>query len=319
MSTTFAPPTVPSAWGPPSPDADGDLGAPAETEGRTPSGPRHRGLLVAAVVALVALGIGAFVALGDSSGDAGVALPPAEAFDLAAAAQGTVDARTVEYDLTVTAGGLGSVTVSGAVDNETKLASVAADMSTLMGLDGSLPIDGQIELLVDGANGVVYLGADALGGLLPADSAWISIDLAVLAERSGVSLDDLRSEFVVDPAASAQALLDADNAVELGTEEIDGVTVLHYEVTVDLAAAIAATPQAAEQFDAELGELDAVLPETITYDVWVTEDNQLRRAAFDVTAADQTVSMVLDMTTTAEPLDLQVPADAFDVTSWLDW
>jgi hypothetical protein len=268
---------------------------------------------------LVALGVGGFVALGDSAGDAGVTLPPAEAFDLAAAAQGTVDARTVEYDLTVTAGGLGSVTVSGAVDNETKLAAVGADMSTLLGLDGSLPIDGEIQLLVDGTDGIVYLGADALGGLLPADSAWISIDLAVLAERSGVSLDDLRSEFVVDPAASAQALLDADNAVELGTEEIDGVTVRHYEVTVDLAAAIAAAPQAAEQFDAELDQLDALLPDTVTYDVWVTEDNQLRRAAFDLTVADQTVSMVLDMTTSSEPLDLQVPTDAFDVTSWLDW
>ena len=317
MSTTFAPPSTPPAWGPPSPtDGVAAVGMP---DAPAPSGRRRPALLVVAVVALVALGVGAFVALGDSSGDAGVTLPPAEAFDLAAAAQGTVDARTVDYDLTVTAGGLGSVTLSGALDNETKLATVAADMSTLLGLDGSLPIDGGIELLVDGANGVVYLGADALGGLLPADSAWISIDLAVLAERSGVALDDLRSEFVVDPAASAQALLDADNAVELGTEEIDGVTVRHYEVTVDLAAAIAAAPQAAEQFDAELGELDAVLPDTVIYDVWVTEDNQLRRASFDVTVADQTVSMVLDMTTSGEPLDLQVPADAFDVTSWLDW
>ena len=318
MSTTFAPPSAPPVWGPPSPTGDiPDIGSTPDLP--APSGRRRPALLVTAVVALVALGVGAFVALGDSSGDAGVTLPAAEAFDLAAAAQGTVDARTVEYDFTVSAGGLGTVTVSGALDNETKLATVAADMSTLLGLDGSLPIDGEIELLVDGANGVVYLGADALGGLLPAGSAWISIDLAVLAERSGVSLDDLRSEFVVDPAASAQALLDADNAVELGTEEIDGVTVRHYEVTVDLAAAIAAAPQAAEQFDAELGELDAVLPETVTYDVWVTEDNQLRRAAFDVTVADQTVSMVLDMTTSSEPLDLQVPADAFDVTSWLDW
>ncbi len=315
MSMTSTPPSTPPAWGPPSPTGDvPDIGGTPSLSGR-----RRPALLVTAVVALVALGVGAFVALGDSSGDAGVALPPAEAFDLAAAAQGTVDARTVEYDLTVTAGGLGSVTVSGALDNETKLATVAADMSTLLGPDGTAPIGGEIELLVDGANGLVYLGADALGGLLPTDSAWISIDLAVLAERSGVSLDDLRSEFVVDPAASAQALIDADNAVELGTEEIDGVTVRHYEVTVDLAAAIAAAPQAAEQFDAELGELDAVLPETVTYDVWVTEDNQLRRAAFDITVADQTVSMVLDMTTTGEPLDLQVPADAFDITSWLDW
>ncbi|MGA7758954.1 MAG: hypothetical protein WBL31_05080 [Ilumatobacteraceae bacterium] len=318
MSTTFAPPSAPPAWGPPSPTGDNtDIGSTPDLP--PSSGRRRPALLITAVVALIALGVGAFVALGDSSGDAGVTLPPAEAFDLAAAAQGTVDARTVEYDLTVTAGGLGGVTVSGALDNETKLATVSADMSTLLGLDGSLPIDGEIELLVDGANGVVYFGADALGGLLPADSAWISIDLAVLAERSGVSLDDLRSEFVVDPAASAQALLDADNAVELGTEEIDGVTVRHYEVTVDLAEAIAAAPQAAEQFDAELGELDAALPETVTYDVWVTEDNQLRRAAFDVTVADQTVSMVLDMTTSSEPLDLQVPADTFDVTSWLDW
>jgi hypothetical protein len=84
-------------------------------------------------------------------------------------------------------------------------------------------------------------------------------------------------------------------------------------VTVDVAAAIAASPQAGSK----LAGVD--LPDTVTYDVWVTSDNQLRRASFDVTVADQTVAMVLDMRPSDQPLDMQVPTDSFDITGLLDW
>ncbi len=86
--------------------------------------------------------------------------------------------------------------------------------------------------------------------------------------------------------------------VEVGNETIDGVDTVHYEVTVDVADAIAASPQAGSK----LGEVGVDLPDTVTYDVWVTSDNQLRRASFDVTVADQTVAMVLDMRPSDQPL-----------------
>ena len=306
MSTTFAPPTGPASWSPPEPAARAEGG-------------RRRGVLVAAIVAIMALAVGALVAT-TSFGDDGVTLPAVEPFSLAAAAQNIIDARSVEFDFTVSAGDLGDVTVVGAVDNETELMSVSADLSALLSLDAGMLTgegdgDASVELLFDAATGMVYISAEALRGLLPADSAWVSADLGVLAEKSGTSLEEMQKELFVDPAESARLLLDSDNVVEVGNEVIDGVDTVRYEVTVDIVAAIAASPQAGSKLD----EAGVDVPDTVTYDVWVTSDNELRRASFDVTVAGQTIAMVLDMRPSDQPLDMQVPADSFDITGLLDW
>ena len=282
-----------------------------------PTGGRRRGAAVVvtmlAVVAVVVVGIGALVAIG-SSRDGGVTLPAVEPFSLAAAAQNTVEARSVAFDLTVTAGDTGTLAVSGSIDNETKMVVVSTDLSGLLGLGDALPVgDGSLELLYDAAAGVIYLDAAAFGGLLPGDSAWVSADLGTLAEMSGRPLDEMQRELFVDPTDAARLLLDSDNVVELGNETIDGVATVHYQVTVDVAAAIAASPQAG----AELGAADVELPDTVTYDVWVTSDNGLRRVSFDLAVAGQSVAMVLDMQASDQPLDVEVPTDAFDITSWL--
>ena len=303
MSTTFAPPTGPASWSPPEPPHD----AVREARGR------RRGVVVVVVVAIVALAVGALVAVGSSDTE-GVTLP--EPFSLAAAAQNTIDARSVEFDLTVSAGDVGDVTVAGAVDNETRLVSVSADLSALLSLDTAMPI-GAVELLFDPATDVVYIAADALGGLLPGDSAWVSADLGVLAEKSGTTIDEMQSELFVDPAEWARVLLDSDNVVEIGSETIDGLDTIHYEVTVDVAAALAVSPQAGSRLDEF--ELGVDVPDTVTYDVWVTSDNQLRRASFDVTIGDQTVATALDIRPSDEPLDARVPTDSFDITGLLGW
>ena len=285
----------------------------------TPTEPdrRRAGLLTVAVVALFALAVGAFVAIGSSGEGDGVTLPAVEPYSLAAAAEGTIVARSVAFDLTVAAGDLGAVTVSGAVDNESQLMTISTDLSSLLGPgQPSMPsFGGEVEMLLDGATGTIYLGADALGGLLPTSAMWVAIDLGVLAEQSGQTLDEMRGELFVDPSESARLLLDADDIVEVGAEVIDGVDTVHYQATVDLASAVAASPQAGTQLDAA----GVDLPDSVVYDVWVTADNQLRRASFDVEVAGQQVSMVLDMTTSNEPLDAQVPAesDVFDITGFL--
>ncbi len=295
-----------------------------------PQARSFRALVVVPVAALVALAVGALVAVGSADSD-GVTLPAVEPFSLAAAAQNTIDARSVEFDLTVSAGDIGDITVSGAVDNQSQLMAVSTDLSALLSLDAAMPMgDGAVELLFDASTGVIYISADALGGLLPGDSAWVSADLGVLAETAGTTLEEMQGELFVDPTESARLLLDSDNVVEIGNEVIDDVDTVHYEVTVDVAAAIAASPQAGSQ----LGEAGVDLPDTVTYDVWVTSDNQLRRASFDVTVADQTgadqtgadqtgadqtVSMVLNMRPSDQPLDTQVPTDSFDITGLLAW
>jgi hypothetical protein len=288
---------------------------PLEPVDAAPPGHRRPVLLVVAVMALVALGVGALAALTAGGRDGGRSLPDAEPFDLAAAAQTTISARTVEFGLSVTAGEFGTMRVDGAVDNETQLARVTTDLSSLMGLGEPMPVETGIELVVDGENDVVYLSAEALSGVLPSESPWISIDLARLAESTGTPLEDMRGQVLVDPAEAARLLLEAENATAVGAETIDGVETTRYQVTVDVAAALAASPQLGGQLDTA----GADVPETVVYDVWVTADNELRRAAVDLDVAGRSVSMVLDMTTTDEPLDVELPDESFDITSWLDW
>jgi hypothetical protein len=275
--------------------------------------------LAAAIVAVTALGIGAFVALAGGSSDTGAAV--AEPYSVLAAAEGAVNARTVEFDLTVSATDLAEISVSGAVDNESQLVSVSTDLSSLLALgDMPLPLPlgdggGDLTALVDGNSGVVYLDAGALGGFLSGGAAWVSIDLGVLAEQSGESLDDLQRELAFDPTEIARSLLDTENAIEVGVDTIDGVETKRYEVTVDIAAAFDAVPQA--DIDSMLADIE--LPDTVVYNVWVTADNQLRRVSFATEIAGQSVSMQLDMTTSDEPLGIELPADSdvVDLTSLL--
>ena len=261
----------------------------------------------------MALGVGAFVAFtGNGSGEGG---DVAEPYSLMAAAEGAVSARTVEFDLTVSAADLAEISVSGAVDNESQLVSVNTDLSSLLALgDMPLPLgDGAMTVLFDGDSGVVYLDAGTLGGFLSQGAAWVSIDLGALAELSGQSLDDLQGGLSFDPTDIARSLLDTENATEVGVETIDGVETKHFEVTVNITAVLAAVPQA----DIDLPEIG--LPDTVVYDVWVTADNQLRRVSFDTDIAGQSIAMQLDMTTSDEPSGIELPAESevFDLTGLL--
>jgi hypothetical protein len=312
MTSTFAPPTGPPVTGSPA-------SALPETEPVPAAAPSPRGrrgfALVAAAGAVMALGLAALIAFaGSGSGDGA---DVAEPYSLIAAAENTITARTVEFDLTVSASDLADITVSGAVDNESQLVSITTDLSSLLAL-GDTPIPfggGDMTVLVDGSTGVIYLDASALGGFLPDSAGWVSIDLGTLAEQSGQALDDLQDEFALDPSDIARSLLDTEDAVEVGVDTIDGVEVRHYQVSVDIAAALAAVPQA--ELDPAIGDIE--LPDTITYDVWITADNQLRRVSFGTEIVGQTIGMQLDMTTSDEPLGIELPADGdvFDLTGLL--
>ena len=303
MTSTFAPPTGPPVTGSPASTLPETELVP--TAAPSPRGRRRPFTLVAAAAAVMALGLAALVAFaGSRSGDGA---DVAEPYSLIAAAENTIAARTVEFDLAVSASDLADITVSGAVDNESQLALLTTDLSSLLAL-GDMPIPlggGEITVLVDGSTGVVYLDASSLGGFLPDSAGWVSIDLGVLAEQSGQALDDLQDEFALDPSDIARSLLATENATEIGLDTIDGVEVRHYEVSVDIAEALSAVPQA--ELDPAIGDIE--LPDTITYDVWITADNQLRRVSFGTEIVGQTIGMQLDMTTSDEPLDVELPAD----------
>ncbi len=276
----------------------------------SPKRSRSRLFGLVAAVALVVLGIGAIAAIRSGAGSTStVEVDDSSAFSLAAAAEQAAAANTVRYRMDMSMGALGQVSISGGVDNDAQVMTMTMDASALLG-GGDVE---QIETIIDVGNGVMYMSTAGMG--LPA--AWVSIDLTVVAEQSGMSLDEYRAQLAADPLDIATALTAADAVVDLGDDSIDDIPVRHYRVTIDVAEAIAATPQLEQQLD--LTGLDTELPSTIDYDVWVTEQSQLRRLAFTIGVAGQSLSVELNVTDIGAPLDIESPpADqVMDMTGFL--
>ncbi len=319
-----APPSAPSApaWAPPGTTASGATAPGATAPPSTPLSfepvdaqpKRSRGPLFAliAVVALVVAGLGAVLALrgGDDGGATVVAVEDTSAFSLAAATQRATEATTARFEMDMSIGGVGDISMSGGIDNEAQIMTLSMDMGAVPGGAGFVAF----ESIIDVGNGVMYMGSPSEMGF-PTDAAWISMDLAEVAEQSGMSLEDFQDQFV-NPLDVAELFADVDAAVDVGADTIDGVAVRHYVVTVDLADVVAANPQLEQEIDLiDLGGL----PEEVEYDVWVTEDNQLRRMTFAIDVVGQEMFVEMNVTGVGEPLDVQIPSpdDVMDLTELL--
>jgi hypothetical protein len=305
-----------------------------------PTGSKKPWLIGIAVAAVVVVGLGAVFALrGDDAGDVAdnAALPEvdaadiaddivlpdavvpakAEAFSLSVAAAQAAEATTVEFDMAIEVGSSGTIEVTGGIDSEANLMTMRMDMGALLGPAGG-PGGGSLDMILDGTNQVMYMDAGGFGDALPTDARWISFDYATLAEQAGQSVDDFADSFTTNPLDAARLFDQADpqDIVEVGPEDIDGVITKHFEVTVDFADVIKANPQLESQF--EQGQFTS-LPDEVVYDVWVTEDNQLRRMAFTLDADDQSVEMLMNMREVGGSLDVEIPDadDVFDLGAML--
>lgn len=311
-----APSPAPTAtvWAPPGSHAPASVAPPSAPLAFSPVPDRPKRsrtpvFVLVAVVALIVVGIGALVAFrGDGGGDAVVDVEESSAFSLAAAAEQAAHANTVRYELNMSMGPLGELSMVGGIDNDAQIMAFTMDVGAILGGEGA----GQIEAIIDAGNGVMYMSNPGMG--FPTDAAWVSMDLGDLADQSGMSIEDFQDQFAANPLDVAAIFADADSVVDVGADEIDGVAVRHYEVTVDFAEAMAANPQLEQQVD--LGEFGADFPTEIEYDVWVTEDNQLRRMTFALDMLGQEFVVEMNVTDVGVPLDVEFPSadDVMDVT-----
>jgi len=321
MSPSLPPPAGPpptlsteTRWAPPAPPQA--LPQLDQTEPRA----RRPLILLAGVIALIALGVGALVVMTGSDNADSTSGPAGTSFSLAVALEETAEAQTLRFDMTMAAPGHGDVSVSGAVDNEAKLMTTTVDIESMIGIaDADLLGDlGEIEMIIDIDRGVAYLSAEVLGGFLPVEASWVALDLESLAEGTGQSMEDLGAVPGIDTNGLATMLLDAGDVSELGVETIDGTETEHFTVTIDLAEIAEVPPQVQEHLDsADLDFELAELPDSIIYDVWVTEDNELRRVVLDQSVAGQEIRMEINLFAVDEPLDIVVPdeADVIDLTA----
>ena len=92
----------------------------------------------------------------------------------------------------------------------------------------------------------------------------------------------------------------AQKVVYVGEDDVDGQPMRHYEITVDSAAALDAAGQTGE----DAAAASEMLGDEITYDVWVDDDNLMRKIAFELEG------MVSEITTDnwGEPMDISAPS-----------
>jgi hypothetical protein len=262
---------------------------------------RRTGLLVAVGVLLVAaLGVGGFLLLRSDDEEA--------TYSLSAAAARAADTTSVAFTMTMNVMGE-EIVADAATDSERGLTHITMDLG-----GAELGIDATMEMIADDNAKVVYLQSgffEALG--LDVDTDWIKMDEEFLASQGGADADMFGSASVGNPLDVAPLFEHAKSVTEVGFDDVDGVKVQHFEVVVDTLAALDASPQLQQQFE----ELSGDLPTDLTYDVYVDEQNQIRRLSTVVKAGATKVEIDIVIKPLTEPLVIEVP-DPADVTDIAD-
>jgi hypothetical protein len=179
-----------------------------------------------------------------------------------------------------------AITMSGDMSIGTSLKATGLEMTmSVPGLGGDMSV-----IFVDG---IMYISAG------PNSDKYFSLDLA----KPGSPFGDLYKQ-TIEQANPFSITESFDGAIEdfetVGSDKIDGTTTTHYRITVDTKKALAKTLGA----DAlQPGMLDS-MPATLTYDVWVGDDDNLpRRMEFDMMGT----SGQINMTKWGKPVHVEAP------------
>lgn len=190
---------------------------------------------------------------------------------LAAAAQ---DLTTAQTSMKMTTAGT-AMTAEGSMDYTTTPPSMSMTM-TMDALGG-----GPMEIRM--VDGVVYMNM----GALTQGKFW---KLDPKDENSPLGdLGDLTDS--MDPTKALENYEGGfDSVVYVGDEEVDGETLAHYSVTID---------------SAKLAEsATAGLPKTLTYDLWLDDQDRTRKAQMDMGTSG---SMTMEVFGYGDPVTIEAP------------
>ena len=168
-----------------------------------------------------------------------------------------------------------------------------AGNQTAMQMTLQIPQMGSSEVEMRMVDGVVYM---AIPPLTP-EGKFVRID----TNDPGSPFGDLGGVTQGDPLATFDAF-DAglEDVSYLGTEDVDGEQLDHYVLTVDARKAAKAQGE----------RIQPGMPETITYDMWIDDEDLMRRIQFDlrqVEGAGVTGGMVMTMSDWGEPVSVEAP------------
>jgi hypothetical protein len=191
-----------------------------------------------------------------------------------------------------------SFTGNGAVDVRRQRGHASMDMSALArqaGAPAANQDDWTMDMVFDRRFVYMKFGllAAALGG-----KSWVGFDLERVSEALGIDSSLIRSQQQqgADPASTLRFLKAASDEVEeIGTEQVRGVESTRYRATVDLTRFPGV---------AELGGDDQMETE-----VWVGEDNLIRRVKWSQSIKPQGTDQAVDASFTCEYYDFGTEVD----------
>lgn len=269
----------------------------------TPPKKSRKGLVAAvAVVVVAALGVGGFLLATGGDDD--------PSYSLEAAAARAAEAAGTESEITTEAMGQ-EVTLQATMANEAKV------MQMSMELGGSLLGDDlTLEAIIDGPNETMYIGSEFFANITgeEIDADWIKMDRAAMeaADQDTSFFDQLDGSTQFDPAATFEK---AKSVTEIGMEDFEGEQVKHYEVVV----AIEDLQGVDGILQTQLDSLDGDLPDEVVYDMYVTEDNEIRRvtSAIDFGVTKVKVEVVQHLLDTAPTIDIPSDDEVIDAAEFM--
>jgi hypothetical protein len=180
---------------------------------------------------------------------------------------------------------------------------------------GQPPVDVEMRLI----GNVMYMKFPAEMSAAFGGKPWVKIDLQAAAEASGADLGALSSAAAADPTQSlAQLRGVSDDVTEVGEEELRGVKVTHYKLTINVEKAIAETPEA--QREMVRSQLEKLGTDTLPAEVWIDDDGRLRKMTQQVTVEGAgTTEVTIELFDFGIDVDVEAPdeVDVVDLTSML--
>ncbi|CAN5562443.1 N/A [soil metagenome] len=190
-------------------------------------------------------------------------------------------AGSVRLDAAVKASGQ-SITIEGSQ----RIAKSVKDNAVDVSLSGE-GVEGRLILL----DTVLYLD---LGQ--PTGGKFVRVDLTKAGPGSEMFDQLLRS---TDTTASVESLQGAIKTLDVvGTEQVDGAKTTHYRLTVNTKKALTGQQLPPEQ--------TKQLPNTLAYELWVDEDDLLRKMTADVAGA----AVTFTLSDWGKPVDITAPPKA---------
>lgn len=296
-SPTFEPPNGGALPPPPAGEAmvqpvltDPPVTVPVMTD--DPPSRRQRNVALVAVLLLIAAALVVVfaIALLRNGGDSGYD------FDAAAERVNTEPSRVV---LTTDTGLMGDITVEGE--------SIPADGRSSISMQLGDMFD--LEAIVDAPSETIFLGSEFLADLVPGgltgDAGWVRIDAEQASAVPG--FEELITAIEQnDLSGSATSLLQKASSVqELGIEEIDGEQLQHVVATIPFDAFIEVSPDIEQQLE-QLG-VDA--PDSFEIDVWITEDDWVRKMSYSLELGPMQLAIEAVITELPDDFTIELPAE----------